>query len=456
MRTLTPSLIFTSLLLFTAMFLVIHILSPAAVHGQSEVSEDMQTYAARAVEWLAAQQVPNAIEPDPYPTRRHLPIGYQIPQRSEEFRYIGRRSYTYDAAIAAVAFSAAGEYPRAENILLALGRLTDESGQLWFAYNTNNAWPNEADAGGAVVRTGTVAWAGYAATFYLRMTADRPVAPADRRIRDRILDLARRTARYVTDRQITDTGDPRYGLATGGHGSYELEVNEEGDVVEVYDPAELSWTSVEHNIDAYFLLRDLYHLTGEVAYREAAAAMGEGLESLWSPEAEQLIRGVNPDRTRDDVLPLDTASWGAMFFLARENRERAEATLEAVDRRFLVERDGHAGYIPYGNSSVYENDAINEFYFGDPDATWGDVAPLWMEGSLGVATAHGKAGNQGAAQEIVEAMHAYRHDNGGFQYADREVPHQFTTYRSVASTAWYVLAVAVLENEEVRRLFWSG
>ena len=131
-------------------------------------------------------------------------------------------------------------------------------------------------------------------------------------------------------------------------------------------------------------------------------------------------------------------------------------SLEAVDRRFLIERDGHAGYIPYGNSSVYENDAINEFYFGDPDATWGDVAPLWMEGSLGVATAHGKAGNQGAAQEIVEAMHPYRHDNGGFQYADREVPHQFTTYRSVASTAWYVLAVAVLENEEVRRLFWSG
>jgi len=438
------------------MLLVILILPPASVHSQSEVSEDMQTYAARAVEWLAAQQVPNAIEPDPYPTRRHLPIGYQIPRRSDVFRYIGRRSYTYDAAIAAIAFSASAEYGRAENILLALGRLADESGQLWFAYNTNNAWPTEEDSGGAVVRTGTVAWAGYAATFYLRMTADRPVAPADRRIRERILDLARRTARYVTDRQITDPGDPRHGLATGGHGSYDLEVNDDGEVIEVYDPAELSWTSTEHNIDAFFLLRDLYHLTGEGEYREAAGMVAEGLESLWSADARQLIRGINPDRTRDDVLPLDTASWGAMFFLARENRERAEAMLEAIDRRFLVERDGHAGYIPYGDSSVYENDAINEVYFGNRDATWRDVAPLWMEGSLGVAVARGKVGDRAAALRIVEAMHAYRHDNGGFQYADREVPHQFTTYRSVAATAWYVIAVAVLEDEEVRRLFWSG
>ena len=184
--------------------------------------------------------------------------------------------------------------------------------------------------------------------------------------------------------------------------------------------------------------------------------MGAGLASLWEPDARQLIRGIHDDRTRDTVLPLDTASWGAMFFLGRGDAERAAVMLEAADRRFLLERDGHAGYAPYGDTSVYEDEEINAAYFGDPDTTWGEVAPLWIEGSLGVAVAHGKLDDEAAATRIIEAMHHYRHENGGFQYADREIPHQFTTYRSVAATAWYAIAVEVLDNEQVRRLFWSG
>jgi hypothetical protein len=288
------------------------------------------------------------------------------------------------------------------------------------------------------------------------MTADAPVRPADRRIRERILDLGRRAARYVTDRQITDRDDPRYGLATGGHGSYDLEVDDTGAVVEVYDPAERHWTSAEHNIDAYFLLSDLHLLTGEAEYRRRADMIAAGLASLWDPDHRQLIRGIHADRERDEVLPLDTASWGSMFFLARGERQRAAAMLEAADERFGVERNGHVGYIPYGNSSVYEDEEINEVYFGDEDVTWTDVAPVWMEGSLGVAVARAKLGDRSAAARVIEAMHPYRHANGGFQYADREVPHQFTTYRSVAATAWYVIAVLALEDEAVRRTFWSG
>jgi hypothetical protein len=288
------------------------------------------------------------------------------------------------------------------------------------------------------------------------MTEDQPLLPADRRIRDRILDLARRTARYVTDRQITDPEDPRYGLATGGFGSYELRVDETGTVREVYDPSDISWTSGEHNIDAFFLLRDLYHLTGEEEYRESAELVATGLESLWHPEARQLIRGIHDDRTRDEVLPLDTASWGAMFFLARDDTDRAATMLSAADERFRVTRDDHAGYIPYGDSSVYENPAITEAYFGSRDVTWTQVAPLWIEGSLGVAVARAKLGDEQAAVTVTESMHHYRHGNGGFKYADTEVPHQFTTYRSVASTAWYVIAVRVIADERVRNTFWSG
>jgi hypothetical protein len=437
-----------------ALFLLAGSIAPSV--AQSEVDTEVQQYASDAVDWLTAQQVPNSIDSNPYPTRRHLPIGYQIPQNDPVFPYIGRRAYTYDAAISAIALTAAGEYDRAEDLLLALRRLSGEDGRLWFAYNTDNAWPNDEDSAGAVVRTGTVAWAGYAATFYLRMTADEPVTPTDRRLRERILELAERTARYVSERQVLDSKDPRYGMATGGRGSYELELTEDGSVREVYDAERIRWASAEHNIDAFFLFRDLYHLTGEKHYARAAEHVAEGLESLWSEDAGQLIRGIHRDLERDEVLPLDTASWGSMFFAAAGNPDRAREMLSTAESRFRVSRDGTLGYMPYGDSSVYEDDVINDHYFGRPDASWKEVAPIWIEGSLGMAVAHAKLGHTEEALRIVEAMDAYRHRNGGFQYADREVPHQFTTYRSVAATAWYVIAVSVLQNGKVRRLFWSG
>lgn len=438
-----------------ALFLALTVFLTGTTEAQTGSKDLMNDYFHSAAEWLAAQQVPNSIEPDPFPTRRHLPIGYQIPQNDPAFRYIGRRSYTYDAAIAAIALAAAGNYVGAENILLAMWRLSDEEGHLWFSYNTNNAWPNDEDSTGAVLRTGTTAWVGYAATFYLRLTAGESGGPAERRIRERILDLAVRTARYVMDRQVEDPSDPRYGLATGGRGSHTLKIGDSGAVEEHYEFEELGWTSGEHNIDAFFLLHDLHHLTGEERYRVAAEKVAVGLESLWDPDARQLIRGIHDDRTRDEVLPLDTASWGSMFFLARGDRERALAMLDAADGRFAVEAAEGIGYIPYGESSVYEDDAINAALLGRSDATWTEIAPVWIEGSLGVAVARAKAGNDDDAIRIIESMHAYRHRNGGFQYADRLVPHQFTTYRSVAGTAWYAIAVAVLTDDRVRNTFWS-
>jgi hypothetical protein len=438
-----------------ALFLALAMLWTGSAEAQTGVNNVMQDYFHGAVDWLAAQQVPNGIEPDPYPTRRHLPIGYQIPQNDPVFRYIGRRSYTYDAAIAAIALAAGGEYAAAENILLAMWRLSEEDGRVWFSYNTNNAWPNDQDFSGAVIRTGTTAWVGYAATFYLRLTAGTPVGPADRRIRERILDLAVRTAGYVMERQIDDPLDPRYGLATGGRGSHTLKVSDSGAVEEDYEFEELGWTSGEHNIDAFFLFYDLHHLTGEERYRVAAEKVAVGLESLWHPGARQLIRGIHDDRTRDEVLPLDTASWGSMFFLARGDHERALTMLDAADDRFAVETEDGVGYIPYGDSSVYEDDTINAAILGRSDATWTEIAPVWIEGSLGVAVARAKAGNAEDAIRIIESMHAYRHRNGGFQYADRLVPHQFTTYRSVAGTAWYAIAVAVLTDDRVLNTFWS-
>lgn len=86
----------------------------------------------------------------------------------------------------------------------------------------------------------------------------------------RILFFAKKVARHLLSPQVSDAGDPRYGLVTGGMGSYELKAGEDGTVASVYSDEELGWVSTEHNIDAYFLFRDLGILTGEETYTRPA------------------------------------------------------------------------------------------------------------------------------------------------------------------------------------------
>lgn len=429
---------------------------PAAQAELGELDDRMQPITEQAIAWLSAQQVPNSTVADPQSDRRHLPLSYQIPAQDPARGALGGRAFTYDAAVSAIAFTAVGEYRRAENILLTLGRLAEGNDFLWFAYNTDNAWPNENDHGGALVRTGTVAWAGYAATFYLRMTDDEPVTPVNRRVREQILRLARNTADFALERQVREPGDPRYGLVTGGSGTYSLRLGNEGGIEEVFEDSAIDWASTEHNIDSFFLFHDLFHLTGEEHYRTAANRVAAGLDTLWSEDAGQLIQGIKGDGTRDTVLPLDTASWGALFYAARGRDDRVAGMLESIEDRFRQEDGESAGYVPYGASPVYEDAAIAQRYLGTRDATWTEHGPIWIEGSLGVATAYAAAGMYQEATRILVEMEDFQLANGGFRYANRTIPYIFSDYRSVASTAWYVIAERFVHDQKVGETFWSG
>lgn len=409
-----------------------------------------------AVRWLKAQIAPNHAVPSPVPVRRRLILSYRIPEDDPAYTYVYSRSYTYDDALAVVALTAAGEFREAEHVLGALKRNLRENGGLWFAYNTANTWPTEEDHQGAVVRTGAVAWAGYAATFYLRvrLREEEEFLRQDPFARE-ILEMAESTAGFILERQVLHPDDARYGLVTGGWAEYDLQV-QAGAPEEVYLPSEVGWASAEHNIDVYFLLRDLFLLTGGRPYEQAAELVKEGLLGLWSEEHGQLFRGVRKNQRIDDSLPLDGASWAALFFLSIGEEEKARRCLAVIEERFISHADGIAGYKPYSGEPVYEDERVNSYYFpGDREKTWKDLDLVWVEGSLGVALAYIKAGDRKRGVEIVESMLPLRLE-GGFRYASRDVSYQFSTYPSVASTAWFVLAVAVLTNEVVEAIFWQG
>jgi hypothetical protein len=410
-----------------------------------------------SVQWLLQQKVPNGTLASPVPQRRNLLISYDIPEGDPAYPYLMGRAYVYDSALAAIVFAMTGRNREAEEVLLALSRQLRPDGSMWFGVNLQNEWPNEEGHGEATVRSGASAWAGYAATFYLRKklqesSPDTPPFHTEDRIGRQILSFAEKTGRHLISLQITDREDHRYGLITGGQGTYNLKAENNGSVNSKYIDEQIGWASTEHNIDAYFLFRDLALLTGGKRYLRGAEMIAEGLISLWDEEHRQLIQGIKVGGLRDTVLPLDTASWGSIFLRQAGYPDKALAALSAGVERFQLDRIGH--YRPYAADPVFPDPQVSQSYFQDPDITWNQLDIAWPEGSLGMATALIKAGRYETALQIIDAAREYT-EHGAVQYASLEIPHQFSTYPSVASTAWLVIAIENLLDPLDRSLFWN-
>ena len=123
--------------------------------------------------------------------------------------------------------------------------------------------------------------------------------------------------------------------------------------------------------------------------------------------------------------------------------------------RFQIGQSGL--FRPYAADPLYLDKEVTRAYFGDPDLTWNQLDINWPEGSLGMATALIKAGQEAKARQVIAATEEFAVDAAGgvLRYASMEVPHQFSTYPSVASTAWLVIAVENLLDPQDRALFWS-
>jgi hypothetical protein len=410
-----------------------------------------------AVDWLKGRMVPNDTVPAPDPGRRRLLLSYRVPKEDPVYPHMSGKSFVYDDALAAVALAMAGQYREAEYILTALKRLVREDGSLWFVYNTRNDWPSEGDREGATVRTGAVAWVGYAFTYYLRarLRDDGGFLGRDP-LASGFLKTAESIAGFLLENRVEGGAGARDGLVTGGLGSYALVVPPGASKPEEsYDGKKVRWVSTEHNIDAYFFLRDLGELSGEGRYAGAAERIGERLMGLWSGRDSQFYQGVFESGELDAALPLDGASWGALFLFATGREGHGKSCLEAMEGRFRSKSDGFQGYRPYSFEAVYENDQVGMFFF--PGATrtlWRDLNFVWGEGSFGAASAFIRGGEREKALGIVESLLALR-DGGGFRYASITVPYLFNDYPSVASTAWFVIAVEMLKGGDAGASFWD-
>lgn len=439
---------------------------PLVVGAEFERSKE------RAVSWLLSQRVPNRVVPYPQMNRRYMMLSYELnvshpkSQNDRSYKYIFSRAAIYDNALALIALSMAGKYDEAESLIEVFQRLVEDDGRLWFSYNTHDDWPSKWNISEATVRNGASAWVGYAITFYLRLRAlEDPDSFKRRKDFQNYLALAEKLTVTILKDQVKakplGKQDPRTGAVTGGWGSFDMVWNRDEDrVAEVYKNVPIEWASVEHNIDFYYLLKNLTYLTKDKAkkkgYQVALSATEGAILRSWNKREGQFNRGLRKDNI-DRALALDCASWGLMFANSIGHKGKVKALLQAM-KNFEIE-DPIArvrGYRPYFKGLVYDEPAINQvFYPHHPTKNWSEIPMVWSEGSLGVAMALLKAGKRSEAKKVIQQILKMQTKSGGVRYATKEVLFQFSTSPSMAGTAWLVMVLYAMDNPHLLDLFWE-
>jgi hypothetical protein len=350
----------------------------------------------------------------------------------------------YDSALVALALVRAGERDRAGRVLMGLAALQTADGGLPFSFTLP-----EPDPSRRYERSGTIAWVGYAAVEYLDAAAGGDA-------RDEALALAHRAAAYLLHRQIDRAGDARDGLVLGGVGTIYYTTAGD-DVREGFVPGELSWASVEHNVDAYFFLRSLARITGARVYADGAQRIAQALQTRsWNAVHGQLVQGFGADGP-DDTLALDCASWGSVFLGAIGEVTRSEEAAAAADGLYATHdaRTRVQGHRPYAEGPVIENVGLmRRFASKLPASRWDRLEVVWPEGSAGVALAEWRAGHVERARAIIDALEPLRADDGSLPTATVDVPFTLDTMPSIAGTAWVALVRFELERPIGQPTLW--
>lgn len=237
---------------------------------------------------------------------------------------------------------------------------------------------------------------------------------------DRVVpgEVYRNTAKALMDWVIENCSDGGDGF-TGGFDGWA-----EGKKPVVYP---FTYKSIEHNIDAYAAFAQLYALTGEPRYQQAAESALRFIESMYDPAERVFYTGTTNDGVtpNKDNIVLDAQVWAAMA-LGEQFTPYADA-LSRVQQM----RDKDGGY-PFCQSNV--------------NGGW------WAEGTAYTALMYRLRGDDAAANAAMDALVGIQLDSGLFPAATVENlstgfelftgdPWVYGTAPHIAPTAWFILAV---------------
>ena len=343
------------------------------------------------VSWLIGQGNPSVTGFTPIAGREGLLVSYDIPS-TDPLAFLRGRSWTYDNAVGAIALLLQGQAAAARTVLAALQGLMAPDGSLGFSYQVDSSFVD------GRIRTGTLAWVGYAMALYQRQSGDASFQAS-----------AELIGAYLKNLQTAS------GSIKGG--------------------PDVSWISTEHNIDAYFFYRELYRVTGDASHLTTATQIKNSLlTNHWtgSVSSGHFLQGIG-----DPTPALDANSWGALFLTAIGRNAQAKQALKYVESTFKNTKK-----IPGTSTNLtgYSPDSAKK--------------TVWLEGTAGVAAAYQRVGQTQKAGSILGEFSAW---SGGIPYSMPRYTNSdgdtFSDLLSVPSTAWYQVALSVRTGSS---LFWDG
>ncbi|MBQ6153359.1 MAG: dockerin type I repeat-containing protein [Ruminococcus sp.] len=333
-------------------------------------------------------------------------------------------AYTYDNAVAAMAFLCADEKEYAEVILdafeFAVGHDRYQNGRIRNSYiagdissfpgwNTgtrfatfwsNSGWAEDPYQVGCNV--GNTSFAALALLQYdQKYNTDKYLS----------------TAKILMDWVIDECSGTGVGFTGGYDGWPEKGENQ---------VSRHTYKSLEHNIDAYAAFKQLYAVTGEKKYGDAADSALHLIESLYNPDTGYFYTGTLDDGVtpNTDVVVLDVQVWSAMAL-----GELYDPYVSALD--LVADMKTEEGAYPF----CQENK--NGGY--------------WLEGTAFTALMYHLIGDSATYREATFAMCDLQIGSGLFPAATVDhlstgitlydgSPWEYGTSPHIVPTAWFVLA----------------
>lgn len=395
------------------------------------------------------------------------------------------RYWIYDAALAVFSYVLDGQTSRARDILDRIWVEQETSGDDIFDSVPGKLYPfpgGNIEVGGVdhifrprgslpfscdyyigleftppYLRTGANAWLLAAACFYMIKTGTTTYLTQCRLLADWMLLL-----------QVTDPADARYGLFTGGEGSFA------GDSYK-FTFGSRTWCSTEHNLDCYMAYRYMYQVDRQDKYKQAFELCKDGLMTkAYIPSENRFAQGVHavPDMGTpsniDREYALDCFSWGGLFLTSIGEWGKAEAMYNQLftqyepgkyffynqNKTIIVDAnplnvntynakiaaplgETYNGFMPFFDSFDFTG-GINTLYHYPPPHN-----NIWPEGTWGVIMLGKRLGKDVSDLEDSMARLARIPECYGgppaYTSTDSPLPYEQHVWPAIAGAAWQVI-----------------
>jgi hypothetical protein len=421
-------------------------IQPAASTGTVLLTTDWQKYSID----LSGKDITHVISPFGW-TVANDPIFYIDDvtydlKKPDELRFIqsfelkdfekeialSNTAYTYDNALALIAFLARGNEDDlrrakilADSFVFALnndraysdGRLRNAymSGDLsdpvlgiaklpgWWDMTTQSWFEDEFNVS---THTGNIAWAMLALLSYYEQQGGASY-----------LEAVKTMGEWIERETRDDRGDGGY---TGGYSGWEQTDTNPN------PPEKLLYKSTEHNIDLYAAFKRLYNITGGLQWDQSAVHAKTFIDSMWNEDAGHFWTGTTDDgiTINESNIPLDIQAWAVM---AMPEETKYTAGLQWASSNCAVTMDGMEG-----------------FDFND------DLDGVWLEGTAQMAVAYQIADNKLNAHKYIEELRKAQMDavnaNGkGLVAASHDgvttgFDWEYFSRLHIGATLWYAFA----------------